>query len=129
VKAGEELDILIAHHIMGAVWVQEDEEQPEACPYLQGNNWVFYPSIGPKLYGNTTYTGGMPNYSGQIEHAWAVVEKMRELNFIFTLESCFNGFNVGFDEYNNGLCGNIGGDTAPEAICLASLKAMGVSCE
>ncbi len=69
----------------------------------------------------------IPPYSRNIEFAWKVVEKLRE-NFWVQVESGkTNLCSIG--EY--GVVGSVvhGSDTAPLAICLAALKAVGVEVE
>lgn len=64
-------------------------------------------------------------YSTSIEAAWEVVEKMDELEFYLTL-TYDSGWNASFSDENYKGVKNHLDDSAPHAICLAALKAMGV---
>lgn len=118
-KAGRELDALIAEKVMGL---------PE--PDLKGHTIVPLPdSVRSEAWSK------IPEYSTNIADAWLVVEKLKDkdLHFVFG--------TVVFDNLGgNRLTKNYGAffgalgerieqieaETAPLAICLASLKAIGV---
>ena len=114
-QAGQTLDELIALDVMEwtphgqGFWIEDPQERDlsEFCP------------------------------SSNIAHAWEVVGKMRGLGYEFALladeqRTQVLTYAAEFDKYN----GNIGettyirgerADTAPLAICLAALSALGVS--
>ena len=97
-KAGRELDALIAEKVMG--W------RLQAEPYTCWN----LPDGDQRIY--------TPNFSTDIAAAWRVVEKMRSPDFRLNREGdwvcCFGG-TVAF-------CGD--GDTAALAICRAALATL-----
>jgi len=104
-KAGRELDRAIAEKVMGrkVTWDAPDVLLP-----------------GPP-------DNDAPNYSTSIDAAWEVVEKLRP-EFDVVLECVTSEFNchinkpgrVGTPDHNH-----VRADTAPMAICLAALKAVG----
>jgi len=109
-KAGRELDALVAEKVMGML------------KYIQGDITIFE---------NEEYLWRdweVPYFSDDIAAAWQVVEKMRE-KYVINIEiDCENTwvelwrdstdepYKQVADEY---------GDTAPLAICLAALRAVG----
>lgn len=124
-EAGEELDRLVAE-VMG-------EPMPEFTPenalelQLAGS-----PVKSPK--GNWLCLcrydeGDIPTwrplpYSTDISAAWSVVEKMRELDYSFSLTNYDNYklvYQVKFYNYLNPALSYCGVGTAPEAICKAAL--------
>lgn len=133
-EPGFKLDILIAEKVMGAKWITEDDEQPEACPYLVTDDWIFYPKIfigTPRFSDCGTYTGGMPQYSRHIGAAWEVVTKIGKCSIqapgSVEIGECYfvaDRWTVLFNVNKNLKPSE--GDTAPHAICLAALIAMGV---
>lgn len=121
-KAGRKLDEIIAKIIMGL----EDVRYRHSGYY------------GKKLvHGHITFGGGLdispwvPHYSTSIADAWLVVEKMRNKKTALCLLSVYepakNSFQwlckvefIGSDRFEFSAQ-----DSAPLAICLAALKAMG----
>ena len=129
-KAGVEIDLLIAEHVMGAEWVTEDDEQPEACPYLQTDHWVFYPKVNEK-FPNSRGLCGMPEYSKLISRAWEVIEQIHKDGHGWTLVSKYRSDT--YIAYKATGCADPDfgewfayGDTAAHAICMAALKAKGI---
>lgn len=123
-QAGRELDALVAEKVMGWKWCENDigkeslQPPSEEYAFLSPNHPVFWAD-------EKGYTKIMPHYSTNIADAWKVVEKMRE-NFWVQVDVgdiilCSMG-EYGF------VCSTIQAEaeTAPLAICLAALKAMGV---
>lgn len=101
-KAGRELDALVAEKVMG--WNCELRE----CHTRK----VLHSEYG-----------GPPHYSTDIADAWLVVEKIDQQ---VTVTKCADGWLVTIDDYfcHGGV--EIMAGTAPLAICLAALKAVGV---
>lgn len=64
---------------------------------------------------------GIPNYSTDISAAWQVVEKMRSKRIHFEMGSTIPGDWTAY--FNNDRATD---KSAPRAICLAALKAVGV---
>lgn len=134
-KPGIKIDLLIAEHVMGAEWVLRDNEQPEACPYLQHDHFVCYPKINRKAmrhnssYGS--YIGAMPAYSQYIGPAWDVIEKIYEdTNHWILVGRIRKNKYVAYqstgcaDEDYGDWCNYA--ETAPHAICLTALQAKGI---
>lgn len=122
---GRELDALIAEKVMGWENVHKHGSRLVGIPPTQ-------PGIPVCLAG-----GEIPPYSTDIAAAWEVVEKLQKDN-PFWKTSNYEGwmnFNLGPTTGNDGFgwYANFGdsntiayGKTAPHAICLAALKALGV---
>lgn len=111
-EAGRELDALVAEHVMGYECVCSDE--PVDCP-------VHYAEDLDTL---------LP-YSTDIAAAWPVVERMRELRWVFSLCTLNAGdfyciFKVHEFSSRPSAIHDARADTAPHAICLAALRAVGV---
>jgi hypothetical protein len=113
-KAGRELDLLVAKHVMGYFKIKSlIPDEP---------NKVFYPELQMK-------DGELvPHYSTDIKDAWEIVEKLRK-DWTMEIRQVRNGtLDVTFYNYDaKHKSRNI--DTAPLAICLAALKAKGVENE
>lgn len=124
---GRELDALIAEKVMGLVLEQKctqcdgtgyvDQDRCHICHYSLGHPGV--KKIFPK------------EYSTDIAAAWEVVEKILSTGIDFTLEA---GPNKTTKERYYGVSINdvdpqYSEISAPHAICLAALKAVGVKLE
>lgn len=98
-KPGRELDLLVAEKVMGYQ--------------------LFDSELANEGLSNSLHVADIPKYSTDIAAALGVVEKMKDA-----------GFSCGvFREKWVCLIGNVSGpdcNTAPHAICLAALKAVGV---
>lgn len=102
-KPGQELDALIAEKVMGLKV-----------------NYEFYTCSD--LCDNYDEMGYIPAYSTDIASAWEVVEKLLKLHSVEFSYVHFNSeWNVDIDDKIY-----VAADTAPHAICLAALKAVGV---
>lgn len=128
-QPGIEMDLLIAEHVMGAMWVTHDDEQPEACPYIKTKDWIFYPNVSKKAYPeiSSQYAGGMPYYSLLLGPAWKVVDKMFSTHHYEIKSQCEKIFSCQFNEeapMDELLA--VWAESVPEAICLAALKAKGI---
>lgn len=93
-EAGPELDAIMCHELMGF----------EGCVAISGDHGDMF----------------FPTYSTDIKAAWAVVEKLRKLNYNLSLFYSDEGFYCHFGQTE--LAGQAG--TAPLAICRAALKAV-----
>jgi hypothetical protein len=109
-----ELDALVAEKVMG---------------------WTYYPLAGrwavpnSRPESNTVANPDFPRYSADIAAAWEVVEKLGN-------EGCYIGASIqlspngragcSFHSPDTGDHAMIWNDSAPRAICLAALKAVGV---
>lgn len=121
--AGRELDALVAEKVMG--WI-EVRKQSIANAFGQHvmDDYVGQPSIG------VTQPVLVPRYSTMIQEAWKVADHLRnQSQFVAVLSGkgpqgvqpwiCKINRDGGFLEER--------ADTAPVAICLASLKAVGIA--
>jgi hypothetical protein len=149
--AGRELDnALVAEEVMG--WIMHPSwgclappgypsEKEMWTPWEESwdddeNDWIMTrkPIKGKLISGMVMDGSGkpkLPDYLGDITAAWQVVEKMRENGILLRIEvraSCYVVRAVTWDVDNDceKLLAYSGQDTAPLAICLAALKAVGV---
>ena len=153
-RAGRELDALVAEKVMGWKWFTGNKfrQFPEKRFLAEETDCIGKVKIGPDLIetGTQFATGneeideaGVLPYSTNISAAWQVVEKMgQERNpfksFLFNLSYAPFGNDPGKNEtgqkYQADFFNDVGekfhhrakSDTAPHAICLAALKAAGV---
>lgn len=113
-KPGRELDALVAEKMMGLEIANYTGETHEGIRVIRVNN----PSkvvLAPKPY------------STDIAAAWEVVEKMASVANEWTFEFRYTNVAVRVTDNNlNGISVLEVQDTAPHAICLAALKAVGV---
>ena len=108
-NAGRELDALVAEKVMGWVWGIDDERLQYLVP------------AGAQLT-----RPPLPHYSTLIADAWQVVEKIGFMNLAFGDTSDQHpNVTVRFWGEKAGQSCYVEADTAPEAICLAALKAVG----
>lgn len=116
-QASRELDALVAEKVMG--WTPRGP----------------HPIFASRVFATGHSDTFAPYFSSDVLAAWQVVQKMRELGWWMRLQSPFESddstWNAGFTAHSctgwNGRPDHSGqGDTAPLAICLASLKALGV---
>lgn len=127
---GEEINVLVATHVMG--WTEVQNEIPHNC--IMGW-WGFKPDGVSTFYSSFYATRGwkeidlIPPYFTNLICAWEVVNKIKELTryngeisatrdpwvkFCSFLSSPEDGFNLSFWNIN------------PESICIAALKTFGV---
>ena len=117
-KAGRELDALVAEKVMGRVWAVAPMTAPIKVliePQFKTGDWQELKG------GEIASFGNLPLYSTDIAAAWEVVEKLRG-----------DRITVGVTAYDRDVeCEiHIGGlhtvraETAPLAICRAALKAV-----
>lgn len=115
-NAGRELDALIAQHVFG--WARKSDTP---------GDWLGPPPEDPRhVWCGEWDENGLPNYlpkwSTDIATAWEVVEKLLIHGDIrLSIHVARNGYDVEFQPFVN-----VSAPTAPHAICLAALKAVGV---
>lgn len=134
-KAGRELDALIAEKVMGATVVYPYRSEP-GHPYPGVNPiWTDEPWQATSNPQSISGLENVPHYSTNIADAWMVVEKMgRWHGFDFMIvmpdpEQTFHlrTYEAGwYEATNDGPERRVVSyaDTAPLAICLAALKAV-----
>lgn len=107
-KAGRELDALIAGKVMG--WKHRGP----------------HPLFGTEVWASDKGDNLLPHFSTDIAAAWTVVDKLRE-EWIVTAEidstQCVIGLGHNYASTPEELRASAA--TAPHAICLAALKAVG----
>lgn len=108
-KPGRELDCAVAEKVMGWTRVPAESGRKEL--------WA-YPEMHPEA---NMWNVEVPNYSTDISTAWKVVEKIGNI-VLSGPEAESNKWLATFDTEK----GSSWGNTAPHAICLAALKAVGV---
>lgn len=121
-KPGRELDALVAKKVLGlSVFIglyQSDRDYRG-----QWDEDLLYSPYTD----NPTYQIPVPHYSTDIAAAWEVVEKLKALNENgdFHLEHLWGFWRVSTCNSPSGWSAWTRGQTAPHAICLAALKAVG----
>lgn len=110
-KAGRELDALIAEKVFGLKIEWEH--------YAAGSRPMV---IEEDVRGNKM----APHYSTQIADAWLVVEKMKTNNYCFTLYDAYDPEWAALFSPRDAELNLAEAATAPLAICLSALKAVGV---
>lgn len=127
-KPGRELDALVAEKVMG--WNRDHEKRKLSYYY------------GDDLYAQDLITKltdvEIPSYSTDIAAAWEVVERFQEEHGLLmflranpngTYEISLECNGVCRDDWKDAACefygSSSGLDSAPHAICLAALKAVG----
>jgi hypothetical protein len=112
-KAGRELDALIAEKVMG--WEYRDNfyswgELVTPAHWIKDNGWT---------------TDKTPNYSESIADAWLVVEKLRGLGTVDLMDDDGKRWiSLIIPKFKAHVRAQA--ETAPLAICKAALKACGV---
>ena len=142
-KPGRELDALVAEKVMGWTRFQGYDNTPEEIrsPNKRddGMRWHHKEIWGEQVGGKwkrraCAECGDMPDWSTDIAAAWEVVEKMatqRIQLWVGPSQACTNYGceiinNTERDERDEDDADYTFCDTAPHAICLAALKAVGV---
>lgn len=116
------IKLLVAERVMGWQW----REMIGTAPDRKRSMWLFNPDGRIQ---------DIPDYPNDIAAAWQVVEHMRNNVPDFRalrMESVPLGYMVAFYSHKNPLDrigAFVAAKTAPLAICLAALKAMGVDYE
>ena len=115
-KAGRELDALVAEKVMGlrVKWATSYDGEPHpVCPSLtdaRAEDWE-----------------PCPWYSTDVADAWEVVERLRQMDYVGLV---VKAYPLGLkDQYVASVPGSTTAfaeaQTAPHAICVAALKAVG----
>lgn len=120
-KPGRELDSLIAEKVFGrsVVTYRNGDIWRVMLNTILNDGWK-YIDIGTGILKN------IPPYSTNIAAAWEVVEKLRSERMMVSIVSDEDGgWNVEMWDYNNRQSKEVFSETAPHAICLAALKAVG----
>ena len=114
-KAGRELDALVAEKVMG-----------HSVLVLEGHPFIYHPE---------GYQQAVPKYSTDVADAWEMVDKLSKDGYFMHIYGHDARWSVGYispslsRRWNKekveieGLCKS---ESAPLSICLAALKAVGV---
>lgn len=127
-ETGRELDIVVAEKVMGWFWQNPFSQYAEVK--------LLVPPIGDKKrHWGGVYDNGipdwLPNYSTNIADAWQVLEKLDsefkvEIRSIDdSCEFVENKWTCSFKNKISAKVCRVYAETAPHAICLAALGAMG----
>lgn len=125
-EAGRELDALVAEKVMGWRWISYNNNGFILVPPDQHSRmkpeYVFQDKAGSREH------AGLPRYSTDIAAAWEVVEKLHEIPGyeIIDIRLCSIGYAI-LAPMGNHMKSVSTAETAPLAICLAALKAVGQS--
>ena len=113
-NAGRDLDALVAEQVFGCK-IKHDT----------GFNFVQQKRL-PTMYCQSAGHEhvNFPMYSTSISAAWEVVEKMDQRKYTWLMNPQGSTVHCSFMDNGNPV-GNAQADTAPLAICLAALKAVG----
>jgi hypothetical protein len=114
-----ELDALVATHVLGWTEVAPFKQVHAHDPILQGVR----PGVIASPYTGYKPRVPVPNYSRDIAAAWEVLEKVRGPGVEVRLFS--GGWKAGWT-CEVGSLASTTRETAPLAICLAALEAVGV---
>lgn len=122
-KAGRELDVLVAEKVMRLTVYHYDKDYPENNYYClidsDFNPVLLYEKHRGERKTEAEAWNDIPNYSTNISEAWKVVEKIADIGGKVAVE--FEGYFV----YSQiGIF-----EISPEAICFAALNALGVNGE
>lgn len=122
-EPGRELDALVAEKVMGLENVKFQPLRTKKIP--GGNNFLI---INEDLYyGCGELEKQVPTYSTDIISAWEIVEKLKHLEPELTWSDEHQCWHMTlWKGANQGMMP--GSKTAPHAICLAALKAVGALC-
>lgn len=122
--AGRELDALVAEKVMGWIWFPKDDEGPRYLASPDPNSmYVWYPGSG---------VGTHPLYSTSIAAAWEVWDKLIADGWYPDVITSHVSDGLDYRcELHRGGDGDgdyviSHADTAPLAICLAALAAIGI---
>jgi hypothetical protein len=112
IAPGRELDAFVAEKVMG--WTRHRRMDGDDVDY--DFNWV-----PPQFKGDVAYWRLLPHYSTEIRDAWEVV---KESNAMFELYS--NPIRKTWTaRFKGPFEGSVTVETAPHAICVAALRAIG----
>ena len=146
-KAGREIDVLVAEHVMGfhVERIKPDWYPHEVTLFFRPGNPLVEYSYDENACNAMMHRNGkddsdgtaspLPFYSEEIEHAWEVVEKLAANGWNVAVETMANtseapytavSFWRGDDWDTAEAMATDGANTASLAICLAALKALNV---
>jgi hypothetical protein len=129
-----DLDALAAEHLFGWKWYKPNNQECAGLfPPKQTKHWFLATHTkvksGQVVVRADDWSREVPRYSGNMQAAWSVIEKMRELGYWVKIVSPWtpkdNQYHVGFDNHRMVACGSSWVQAVHEncarAICLAAL--------
>lgn len=131
-KAGRELDLIVAMKVMG---LEKDPENPRYYRYPvrrheRDLNWFVLEHEKDDFRGMTgsLWPDLIPKYSTELKDAWEVIQKMKSMGYSYRTETHsedVESFDVVSCEFKkDGKPIFVIAESIPEAICLAALKAV-----
>lgn len=138
-KVGRELDALVAEKVMGYErWTCADYSHKQSVLFRPGTKMAHWTRVGNEIPLDPNGGHMMPHYSADIGHAWMVVDRIREivayqkLTQAYSFQLCQTGrpgdwfcsFVINEGDFSTQASADDVA-TAPHAICLAALKAVG----
>ena len=138
-KAGRELDALVAEKVMGlgAIELRRCIPDPESGGWIEGASLpeadcVTLQPCSAEIVADEKFWEAVPRYSTSIGDAWKVVEKLSSPGWIFAMDDVGSvgeqlAWHVSFTEVNGERHGEVNRISAPEAIVVAALRAVGAA--
>jgi len=121
----DKINLLMLEHFYGGKWVFEDEEEPEAVPYLEWDTGIFYPKLYDKFGRFSCGTPSPTTDMNQAMECWeATPEIIMELHRVYRMNQYFCSVKI-----NNKHFETLRYSSAPLVICKALLKAKGIEIE
>jgi hypothetical protein len=130
-KAGPEMDALVAEKMLGWRWMIAAADGIDSEPH---SAWLMRPEsvnaywIPARPVDDYARPDADP-FSTEIAAAWQVVEHLHHQGVDWTIDQCMTGEATGWTVQTwrgSSIASDAWADTAPLAICLAGLKAVGV---
>lgn len=129
-KPGRELDMLVAERIMGCKVLRATDTGLSQDEYERRRRWDGGRCGCPGTPHNDSDDEGcyewLREYSTDIAAAWTVIEKLKNENNYVEVISIVGDKRWICRWRVNGAIYGAGAETAPHAICLAALRAVGV---
>ena len=136
-RAGREMDCLVAEQVMGWVWMRRREPRHEgdtlqSVLYRPDWKWIDWCELIPDDGKPRSMNQSIPAYSTDIAAAWGVVERLYNEHWIVSIGSLAENprgwrcelCNMWPDDFERAPTDiEANGDTAPLAICRAALLA------
>jgi hypothetical protein len=121
-KSNKEIDILVAENVIG--WIREERQHKDLGYLVTAIDWY---KITDGVRHNITHKAVYFKPSTNISDAWLVLEKLREIGIHsqIDVQKTTEYINQCMLHKKGLVLCRVSADTAPLAICMASLKAVG----
>jgi hypothetical protein len=131
VNAGRELDALVAEKVMGLTVIRTPFVPRDVTP--RGTHFTDEAvTEWRRTYPNSVEVNRVSRYSTDMTAAWQMVGRLKELNHVMHLHEYPESIDIpigascAFGHWpSKQYTPSLDADTAPHAICLAALKALG----